>query len=182
MPAVVRPRASEEKYTSWDRARLSVVVPIGVIVAVAIVCIVVAVLSSAQRADDVAVQHEKQLFTRALSSYGERVLREVKSVAAADQAVQNLRVKYDPVWAQQRVGLWLKTYFDHDYVFIFDGNDHPIFSQFGRDALDASWADRRWPIWSRSSPICAGAIRPRTARSASPNRTGPATARMRRPR
>ncbi len=83
MPAVARPRASDEKYTSWDRARLSVVVPIGVIVAVAIVCIVVAVLSSAQRADEVAIQQEKQLFSRALSNYGERVLREVKSVAAS---------------------------------------------------------------------------------------------------
>ena len=57
MPAVARPRSSDERqHTSWDRARLSVVVPIGVIVAVAIVCIVVAVLSSAQRADEVAVQ------------------------------------------------------------------------------------------------------------------------------
>ena len=121
---------------------MSVVVPIGVIVAVAIVCIVVAVLSSAQRADEVAVQHEKLLFSRALSSYGERVLGEVKSVAASDQAIQNIRVKYDPAWAQQRVGLWLKTYFDHNYVFIFDGNDKPVFSQFGREALDASWADK----------------------------------------
>ena len=59
-------------------------VPIGVIVAVAIVCIVVAVLSSAQRADEVAVQHEKQLFSRALTNYGERVLREVESVAASE--------------------------------------------------------------------------------------------------
>ena len=59
MPAVARPRAPDTRpYTSWDRARLSVVVPIGVIVAVAIVCIVVAVLSSAQRADIVAVDHE----------------------------------------------------------------------------------------------------------------------------
>ena len=111
MPAVAHPRASEERYTSWDRARLSVVVPIGVIVAVAIVCIVVAVLSSAQRADEVAVQHEKLLFSRALSTYGERVLREVKSVAASERAIQNIRVKYDPDWVKQRVGLWLKTYF-----------------------------------------------------------------------
>ena len=142
MPAVARPRASDERpYTSWDRARLSVVVPIGVIVAVAIVCIVVAVLSSAQRADEVAIQHEKQLFARALSNYGERVLREIKSVAASEQAIQNIRVKYDPVWVKQRVGLWLKTYFDHDYVFIFDGSDKPIFSQLGRQELDASWFD-----------------------------------------
>jgi diguanylate cyclase (GGDEF)-like protein len=120
---------------------LSVVVPIGVIVAVAIVCIVVAVLSSAQRADEVAIQHEKQLFARSLSNYGERVLREIKSVAASEQAIQNIRVKYDPVWVKQRVGLWLKTYFDHDYVFIFDGSDKPIFSQLGRQELDASWFD-----------------------------------------
>jgi diguanylate cyclase (GGDEF)-like protein len=141
LPAVAHPRASEETYTSWDRARLSIVVPIGVIVAVAIVCIVVAVLSSAQRADEVAVEHERQLFSRALSTYGERVLREVNSVAASEQAIQNIRVKYDPVWAKRRVGLWLKTSFDHNYVFIFDGNDKPIFSQFGREALNASWAD-----------------------------------------
>ena len=45
-------KAEDRPYSHWDRARLSVVVPIGGIVAVAIVCIVVAVLSSARRADD----------------------------------------------------------------------------------------------------------------------------------
>ena len=71
MPAVARSRASDARqYTSWDRARLSVVVPIGVIVAVAIACVVVAVLSSAQRADVVAVDNERQMFSRALSNYG----------------------------------------------------------------------------------------------------------------
>jgi len=124
---------------------LSVVVPIGVIVAVAIVCIVVAVLSSAQRADEVAIQHEKQLFLRALDTYGERVLREVNSVAASEQAAQNIRVKFDPNWAKQRFGLWLKTYFDHDQVFIFDGSDKPIFSQLGREALEASWFEHAQP-------------------------------------
>ena len=53
MPPAARQRATDKPgYTRWDRARLSVVVPIGVIVAVAIVCIVVTVLSSAQRADE----------------------------------------------------------------------------------------------------------------------------------
>jgi diguanylate cyclase (GGDEF)-like protein len=143
---VVRPRTSEERpYTSWDRARLSVVVPIGVIVAVAILCIVVAVLSSAQRADEVAIQHEKQLFARALDNYGERVLREVKSVAASEQTIQNIRVKFDPAWAQQRVGLWLESYFDHDYVFIFDGNNKPIYAQTGRRAAETSWLEKAQP-------------------------------------
>jgi diguanylate cyclase len=83
-----------------------VVVPIGVIVAVAIVCIVVAVLSSAQRADVVAVDHEKQMFSRALSNYDERVLREAESVASSDVAIQHIRQSFDYDWVNQRVGAW----------------------------------------------------------------------------
>jgi diguanylate cyclase (GGDEF)-like protein len=124
---------------------LSVVVPIGVIVAVAIVCIVVAVLSSAQRADEVAIQHEKQLFAQALNNYGERAMREVKSVAMSASAIQNIRVKFDSDWAQQHVGNWLQTYFNHDYIFIFDGSDNPIYSHLGRGALEPSWFEQALP-------------------------------------
>ena len=140
MPAVARPRASDvRQYTSWDRARLSVVVPIGVIVAVAIVCIVVAVLSSAQRADVVAVDHEKQLFSRAITNYSKRVLREVESVASSEGAIQNIRRAFDPEWAKQRVGAWLETYFDHDYIFIFDRKDSLAFSMVGHKSADMAW-------------------------------------------
>jgi len=118
---------------------LSVVVPIGVIVAVAIVCIVVAVLSSAQRADVVAVDHEKQLFSRALTNYGERVLREVESVASSEGAIQNIRRSFDPEWAKQRVGRWLETSFDHDYVFIFDRKDELTYSMVSHRPTDMKW-------------------------------------------
>ncbi|AXK79444.1 EAL domain-containing protein [Pseudolabrys taiwanensis] len=130
---------AERQSTNWDRARLSVVVPIGVIVAVAIVCIVVAVLSSAQRADEMAVDHERQLLSRAIGSYGERVLREVESVATSDAAIQNLRLGFDPNWARQRVGLWLETFFNHDYIFVFDGQDKPIYSLNGRRGFEPEW-------------------------------------------
>jgi diguanylate cyclase len=116
-----------------------VVVPIGVIVAVAIVCIVVAVLSSAQRADVVAVDHEKQLFSRAITNYGERVLREVESVASSEGAIQNIRRAFDPEWAKQRVGAWLETYFDHDYIFIFDRKDGLAFSMVCHKPADMTW-------------------------------------------
>jgi diguanylate cyclase (GGDEF)-like protein len=138
--AVARSRASDARqYTSWDRARLSVVVPIGVIVAVAIVCIVVAVLSSAQRADVVAVDHEKQMFSRALSNYGERVLREAESVASSEGAIQRIRQSFDYDWVNQRVGAWLEAYFDHDYIFVFDRNDRMIYSLVDHRPADAKW-------------------------------------------
>ena len=130
----------ERQNTNWDRARLSVVVPIGVIVAVAILCIVIAVLSSAQRADEVAAGHEKQMLSSALGNYGERVLREVESVATSDAAIKNLRLNFDRGWAEQRVGLWLETFFNHDYVFIFDGADKPVYS-LGRHAVEPNWLE-----------------------------------------
>ena len=115
------------------------VVPIGVIVAVAIVCIVVAVLSSAQRADVVAVDHERQMFSRALSNYGERVLREAESVASSDGAIQHIRQSFDYDWVNQRVGAWLEAYFDHDYVFVFDRNDRMVYSLVDHRPADAKW-------------------------------------------
>jgi sensor domain CHASE-containing protein len=97
LQAVTRPGTSEERqHTSWDRGRLSVVAPVGMIVAVAIVCFVVAVLSSAQRADKTAVQNEKQSFSRAMSNFGERILREVSSVAGTNSAMENIRFQFDP--------------------------------------------------------------------------------------
>ncbi len=135
-----RPRAIEDRpITSWDRARLSVVVPIGVIVAVAIVCIVVAVLSSAERADDLSVRHEQQLFTQALDAQGKRVLRALESIASSPAAISNIRDKFDPDWADNRVGRWLRTFFDHNYVFIFDSNDQPIYALDDGHAATPAW-------------------------------------------
>ena len=127
MRAGDRQRKIEERvYTSWDRARLSVVVPIGVIVGVAILCIVVAVLSSAYRADRIAIDQERQLFTRALENRGERILREVESIASSPAAIANIRQAYDFAWIDNRLGSTLLGIFGHGYVFIFDGDDRPI--------------------------------------------------------
>ena len=71
-------RESKSKPTGWDRTRLGVLVPLGVVVAVAIVCIVVAALTSAQRADDVALERERQLLTRAIVNHGEWSLLRLK--------------------------------------------------------------------------------------------------------
>lgn len=137
--------AAERSHTNWDRARLSVVVPVGVIVAVAIVCVIVAVLSSADRADDVAVQREEQLFSHALANKGENVLREVESVATSETAIRHIRLDFDPVWVGERVGRWLQSFFDHDYVFIFDGADRPRFASASGVVVSPTWLDAVLP-------------------------------------
>ena len=141
-----RPRVDEPKpYTNWDRAHLSVVVPIGAIVAVAIACIVVSVLSSAQRADEMAVAHERKLFSRALDEIGRRVLQEVESVASSDEAIRNIRLNFDPAWTEQYAGLWLQSNFNHDDVFVFNADDKPVYSLIGSHPAPASWFAKAWP-------------------------------------
>jgi len=114
--------------TSQARPRLSVVVPIGIIVAIAIFCVIVAVLGSAQRADEVALGTERQLFTRALSNYGNRILREVEAVATSESAYRKIRRDLDPDWIKVNVGQRLQTIFDHDFVFVTDPSDRLLYA------------------------------------------------------
>ena len=133
---------------AWDRTHFSVVTRVGIIVAVAIICVIVAVLTSAWRADEVALEQERQLFTRAVADQGERVLREMESVTATDRAIRNIRIERNLPWIQQRIGQWLETFFDHEFVFVIDEqsrfldslsnrNNEPI----DRDQLDRVQAD-----------------------------------------
>ncbi len=123
------------KHLGWSRLRPSVVVPIGVIVAVAIVCVVVAALGSAQRADDIALDNERQLFTRALTNQGERVLREISAVATSEAAYRSIRVSFDSNWVQISVGQRLQSFFDHDFVFVTDPSDHVLYASPGRHGV-----------------------------------------------
>ena len=127
------------KTVGWNHIRLSVVVPIGVIVVVAIICVVVAVLSSARRADEVALDHERQLFTRSLTNHGERVLRETASVATSGVAVRKIRDNFDSEWVQIYVGLRLQSFFDHDFVFVTDATDRFLFASLGQRSVDPNW-------------------------------------------
>jgi diguanylate cyclase (GGDEF)-like protein len=109
-----------------------------VIVAVAIICIVVAVLTSAQRADEVALSREQQLIQHAITEQGERVLREVESGAATARAAAMVRQGYDAAWVDKH-GHWLETYYGNDVMVVVDADDRIQYKLF-RDA-DAGLTD-----------------------------------------
>lgn len=131
--------ADKGAQASWDRARLSIVLPISIIVAVAILCVVVAVVTSARRADEVTFEHEKRLLSRAIANHGEQLLRELESVSSGDEAVRRIRDQFDHDWVHNRVGLWLKHYFEHDFVFAADTSDRLTYALLGRSSVDPSW-------------------------------------------
>src|SRR5262249_52050162 len=98
-PQGVTPDSKSPFRREW---RMDAVIPLCVTVALAIICIVVAALTSAQRANDLAVEHERDMLRNAIVYRGEWSLRKLKAAAlpaineetsgkAADQLINRIR-------------------------------------------------------------------------------------------
>jgi diguanylate cyclase (GGDEF)-like protein len=119
--------------------RRSAVAPIVIIIVFAVVCVIFAVQWSAYRADEVALHQERQLFAQAIAQRRGEILREIESIATSDNAVTRLWTGFDWTWLHNRVGLRLKNYFEHNYVFAVDPSDHFTYAMAGRSSVDAEW-------------------------------------------
>jgi len=115
--------------------------PLCVVVAVAIVCVIVAVLTSARHADEVSVNTQRQLIRQAIVDHGERALHILESVAATQSAALKIRNAYDAQWVERRVGQWLVGNFDDDAVIVVDGDDRIKYSRVGAVAANDLPAD-----------------------------------------
>jgi diguanylate cyclase (GGDEF)-like protein len=118
----------DRNFATWTRQRLKMVMPIGVIVAVAILCIIIAVLTAAHRADEMAVTNERQLLSQALLDAARQTADDIASVASSESGVQNIQKNYDPQWVERRVGQWLYQFFEIDLAFVVNGLANPIFA------------------------------------------------------
>src|SRR5262249_11923574 len=113
----------------WVRARFSVLVPLGAVVAVAIVCIIVAALTSAQRADDVALERERQLLIRAVGTHAQWSLSRLHTVARAPAAVGGDDIERVPLAIDHRLRSWLNSLRDHDLVLVANSSGEIVYSQ-----------------------------------------------------
>jgi diguanylate cyclase (GGDEF)-like protein len=90
---------------------------------VAIVCIVVAVLNSAQRTNRAAAEHERQLFSRALTTHGEMLLNELENAARPETGFAVADAEQDRIAVQvleQRITR-LRASPDFDFVAVLAG-------------------------------------------------------------
>ncbi|MGA8494405.1 MAG: bifunctional diguanylate cyclase/phosphodiesterase [Xanthobacteraceae bacterium] len=139
LPAAQSQIAGGRKRSRWDKARLSLVVPIGAIVVVAIVCVVIAVLTSAKRADEVSAGREQSLLETAIAGKGMRLVRELESAAATERATSRIRNTYDSQWVSRRAQ-WLIDFYNEDIVAVVDSNDRITYSLY-RAPADAAVVD-----------------------------------------
>src|SRR3954466_6690709 len=110
--------------------------PIGLVVIVAIVCVVVSGLSAAQRSDDVELAQERKLPTHAIIDRRPRALRELENVAASNDIVLQLHYNFDPDWVHHLVGLRLATFFDHEHVFVVESTGRLTYAMLDNKSVD----------------------------------------------
>ncbi|MBX9829941.1 MAG: hypothetical protein K2Y27_33740, partial [Xanthobacteraceae bacterium] len=128
--------AERRSNSGWGRTRFGVLVPLGIVVAVAIACIIVAALMSAHRADVVALERERQLLARAITTHGEWSLGRLRTVIASSASVSAGDIEQSPAQVQQRLGAWLGPLSDHNLVLVLNSGNEIAYSQQGHDTPD----------------------------------------------
>jgi len=123
LPSAQTQAAGETNRSRLDRARLGLLALIGVIVAMAIICIAVAVLSSAQRVNEVAANSQQLLIRQAINDHAERALHHLESIALTPRAALRIRDNFDLAWLDRRVGQWLQNFYSNDAVVVFGADD-----------------------------------------------------------
>jgi diguanylate cyclase (GGDEF)-like protein len=103
----------------WRRLRRSAAAPIWLIVTVAVVSIAFAVISSAQRADVVALANERALVTHALSERQSVLLRGAQRIAHSKNDLHHLWLSVDQAWLHDQVGV-LAGSPEFDLAFVID--------------------------------------------------------------
>ena len=124
-----------------SRPRATGALPLGLVVVVAVVCIVIAVLSAARRADEVELAQERQLFANAIADRGRRVMHELENVTASEDVLLHMHYSFDRFWMHRRVGLRLSAFFEHEHVFVIDASDRLVYAMFGTANADPAQLD-----------------------------------------
>jgi diguanylate cyclase (GGDEF)-like protein len=137
------------------------VAPIWLVVGVAIVCIAVAVITSAHRADVVALDHERTLLSHALSDQQSRLQRETEYIAGSGEAAEKLWRKRDREWLLRRTGMRIDKQLHSTLIFVVDpaaGAAYVLAGDIGlpSEGIAAATLTDIAPLLARIAPAPAG--------------------------
>ena len=118
------------------RVRVSELIPVAIILAVASGCIMLSVFTLAQRADETELDQQRRLFANALAARRAQVILQTENVATSNVAVQRIWAGFDPTWTHVNVGLRLKTLLDLSYAFVVDPFGRLVYAQRDGESLD----------------------------------------------
>ena len=116
--------------------------PVIVIIAVAVGCIILAVFSSAQRADLVALERERGLFAHTLSERRALLQQEVDHIASLKHARQRLWDERNHTWIDEQIEQRLVHRLRDTIVMLVDPTTNFVAVLDGEELLPATWTPR----------------------------------------
>ena len=123
----------------WALPRLKPAALVGAILAATIISVVVAVVTSAQRADTISLAHERVRLAQTVGYLRDRALHEVANAATTRDAIRNIRERFDRGWIDRAVGQRLTGDFDHDATLVLDKADHVTYARFADRTVPAEF-------------------------------------------
>jgi diguanylate cyclase (GGDEF)-like protein/PAS domain S-box-containing protein len=113
-----------------------IILPIAVLVAVAMMVVVAYVWFSAQRQDEIALEHSIDSVRDAILRKTEEVGRVAKDYSWWNDAARYLVVSFDLEWADLNIGSYLYVNFGYEMSFIVDGADATIYASTGEGRVE----------------------------------------------
>jgi len=128
---------------------------ISIAAAAAVLLSVFLLTASVRQADELAVEQQRTLISKALDQSIERVQHDQESSTIWTEAARQVASPVlDFTWLDGNLGVWFYTFYGHDEVFILNPAGRPIYAmRSGYRVTPASFFDRVAPV---AEPLIAG--------------------------
>ena len=83
---------------------------------------------SAARVDQLSQERQLRKISSALVASVEKIPYDQESVAIWDDAVRNVKLRFDLKWVERNLGTWMHEYFKHDRVYVIDPAGTVVYS------------------------------------------------------
>ena len=89
--------------------------------------------------DEVSTQREIKIARRLTDTFRYHIAHEQESATIWDDSVRYLSApqgKQKDDWIDNNLGSWMHSYFGHDYAFVIDSDDQPVYASSGGERAD----------------------------------------------
>lgn len=126
---------------SHKRSIVAVLLPLILAGATAVILSMYVLYVAASQSDAIVLEQQESLISKVLAKQVPEVVRNQKSVAVWDDAIQNGKEKVDLDWLDANLGIWMHDFFGLDETFVLNDRNVPVYAMVdGKRAAPASFA------------------------------------------
>ena len=121
LSAALRPKSSY-------RSNLTVLLPLILAGAAAALLSMYVLFVAARQSDSIIREQQQVLVAKVLAKQAPEMVRNQKSVAVWDDAIEKTKDSFDPDWLDANLGVWMHDFFGIDEVFVLTDRNTPVYA------------------------------------------------------